>query len=245
MVFEDDKPKYDEIVKDEYLEDAKNIIIQSLTDLSHDNIKNEINGDFDFPTPQPEEKEEPFNWDAINPDVKNRVKDIWDSLGESNYVDGSYPGPPIVNKLSDQLAAGGSDGVIGGEFKGSGGPTSSPYPAKYKDKVKNIETKQSPERKKALALLKKLNKQRLKQGKLKKFDDFEKVKENKIILENFGEDYSSWDDEELKQYYRRLEGRIDDYFGGEQKHVGDQGYQELMQDLENVEEVLEERGIYM
>ena len=166
-------------------------------------------------------------------------------LDESNYVDGSYPGPPIVNNLSKNLAAGGSDGVIGGEFKGSGGPTSSPYPAKYKDKVKNIETKQSPERKKALALLKKLNKQRLKQGKLKKFDDFEKVKENKIILENFGEDYSSWDDEELKQYYRRLEGRIDDYFGGEQKHVGDQGYQELMQDLENVEEVLEERGIYM
>lgn len=39
---------------------------------------------------------------------------------------------------------------------------------------------------------------------------------------------------------KNLEGRIDDYFGGDRVYHGDQGYQDLLSDLEDIESQIEE-----
>lgn len=39
---------------------------------------------------------------------------------------------------------------------------------------------------------------------------------------------------------KNLERRIDDYFGGDKVYHGDQGYQDLLNDLEDIESQIEE-----
>lgn len=99
---------------------------------------------------------------------------------DSFSAGGAFPGPPIVNQAADILAAGGSDGMIGGgagfgqtgamggEFPKKFSP-STPQKTPYKQKIKNIKTKESRRRKNALKKLKKLDK-----IKLKNFNDFQK-----------------------------------------------------------------------
>ena len=45
---------------------------------------------------------------------------------------------------------------------------------------------------------------------------------------------------ELYERKRILEERIENYFGNEQVHTGDRGYQELLQELEAVNEELDD-----
>jgi len=46
---------------------------------------------------------------------------------------------------------------------------------------------------------------------------------------------------ELQDRKRRLENKIENFFGeGEQKHTGDRGYQDLLNDLDEVNEEIEE-----
>ncbi|MCK9477770.1 MAG: hypothetical protein M0R46_17795 [Candidatus Muirbacterium halophilum] len=94
---------------------------------------------------------------------------------------GAYPGPQLNSaggNLSHTLAAGGSDGqfgnssAMGGEYPKKSGPTSSPYPTKYKEKIKKVQSKESKRRKSALKKLMKLDK-----AKMKSFDDFQKDKD--------------------------------------------------------------------
>ena len=88
---------------------------------------------------------------------------------EDNYNMDTYPGPPIVNQATSTLAAGGSDGMIGGgagfgmtgalggEFPKKSGPTSTPYPMKYISKVKSINNKETKKRKNAIKKIQKIN----------------------------------------------------------------------------------------
>ena len=46
--------------------------------------------------------------------------------------------------------------------------------------------------------------------------------------------------EELIEIRKSLERRIENYFGDNQKFTGDMGYQDLLEDLENVEEQIEQ-----
>ena len=48
---------------------------------------------------------------------------------------------------------------------------------------------------------------------------------------------------ELYELYNRkviVEGNISNYFGGDEPYYGDQGYQELLQELEDINEQIEE-----
>lgn len=46
---------------------------------------------------------------------------------------------------------------------------------------------------------------------------------------------------ELEKKKRRIEDKIENYFGeGEPKHTGDRGYQDLLNDLEEVNREIEE-----
>ena len=69
------------------------------------------------------------------------------------YIDGSYPGPQIVNNADSVLVAGGSDGMIaggagfgmtgamGGEFLKNPGANSGELPLKYKPRIKQMKNK--------------------------------------------------------------------------------------------------------
>jgi hypothetical protein len=76
---------------------------------------------------------------------------------EDNFNMDTYPGPNIVSSLAGNLASSTSDGMIGGEFSKNTGPTTSPYPAKYINKVKSIRNKESQRRKKGIKKIQKLN----------------------------------------------------------------------------------------
>jgi len=95
----------------------------------------------------------------------------------------TYPGPPIVNQASSTLAAGASDGMIGGgagfgmtgamggEFPKKQGPTSKPYPDKFKQTIKNIDSKETKKRKDAIKRMKRLD--------MLSFADFQKKEKEK------------------------------------------------------------------
>lgn len=92
------------------------------------------------------------------------------------YVDGSYPGPNLVNSADAVLAAGASDGMIaggagfgmtgamGGEFPKNPGANSGEFPLKYDIKIKQVKNKKWTKYKE---LLKKVTK-----NKIVSFDDF-------------------------------------------------------------------------
>ena len=44
---------------------------------------------------------------------------------------------------------------------------------------------------------------------------------------------------ELIELKKVLENKLENYFGDEQKHSRDRGYQELLEELENIEEEIE------
>lgn len=46
--------------------------------------------------------------------------------------------------------------------------------------------------------------------------------------------------EDLFEEKRNLDERIDNFFGDEEKHYGDRGYQSLLERLEDVEEQIKE-----
>lgn len=46
--------------------------------------------------------------------------------------------------------------------------------------------------------------------------------------------------EDLFEEKRNIEERIDNFFGDEEKHYGDRGYQSLLERLEDVEEQIKE-----
>ena len=90
---------------------------------------------------------------------------------------GAYPGPNLVNNhpsVGTGGSIGGENTPIGAEWKGTG-PSSTPYPNKYKQKIKNVISKESKRRKSALKKLAILDKTRAK-TKMKSFDDFQKDK---------------------------------------------------------------------
>ena len=60
-------------------------------------------------------------------------------------------------------------------------------------------------------------------------------------IKKFNENYQDGDLslEELESIRRGLEMRLDGYFGNEQKFSGDRGYQDLLQELEDIEEQIE------
>ncbi|NPV12908.1 MAG: hypothetical protein HPY57_14145 [Ignavibacteria bacterium] len=60
-------------------------------------------------------------------------------------------------------------------------------------------------------------------------------------FESYFEDYSQWELDELLAYKRKLENKIDDYFSDGHKYTGDQGYQDLLEDLDAVEEAIKEK----
>lgn len=105
-------------------------------------------------------------------------EEILNMLKENVPFD-SYPGPPVVNTASNFLAAGASDGSIGGsgDMYGQTGAMGGEFPKKYvpsnpepnrfKQTVKNVIRKESRKRKNALQKLQKLDK-------LLKFDEFQK-----------------------------------------------------------------------
>lgn len=96
------------------------------------------------------------------------------------YIDGSYPGPPIVNQIRGIMVASGSDGIatggpgstgaMGGEFPKEPGPNSGEFPKKYKPTVKTpINIGKNKKLKKKLNLLNKVKK-----DSILSFDEFSK-----------------------------------------------------------------------
>lgn len=99
--------------------------------------------------------------------LEKTEKGYWSIVNENNFD--TYPGPPVVNKTSNFLVAGASDGSIGGsgyiygmsgamggEFPKNYEP-STPYPDRFRQKIKNIRTKESTKRKNAIKKLNKLD----------------------------------------------------------------------------------------
>lgn len=76
----------------------------------------------------------------------------------------------------------------------------------------------------------------MKSGKVNFLEPFSK-RESLKWLKNF-EQFDC--DDDLEGIKRGLERRIDDYFGGGQKYSGDQGYQDLLQDLDEVENAIDD-----
>ena len=117
-------------------------------------------------------------------------------LNESG--EGAYSGPPLTGgmdggmfstgNLSNKLAAGGSDamlgntGAMGGEFPKLGGPSSKPFPDKYKQNIKNPKTRESKKRLDAIKKLQSMrpskmldfNQDNKPKKSLKRFDEFKK-----------------------------------------------------------------------
>lgn len=110
------------------------------------------------------------------------IKDKWEEISEDVSGGGAYPGPSIVNQASSTLAAGASDGMIGGGHGfGQTGAMGGEYPKKYapsrpekiphKQNIKSLTTKETKKRKNAIKKLMKLD-----QSKMKTFDEFENEK---------------------------------------------------------------------
>jgi hypothetical protein len=120
-----------------------------------DNFKNDFKRTTDEKLPlTPEEKKE-----------KNKgilsVTDL--ALKEDKYFNDfdCAPGPPLVNKpagdSSSILAAGASDGRIGGEFYGNVDPTSVPTALRYKYRILKPIKKRDKKRQRVIDRIKKLN----------------------------------------------------------------------------------------
>lgn len=60
-------------------------------------------------------------------------------------------------------------------------------------------------------------------------------------IKKFNENYQDGDLslDELENIRRGLEAKLDNYFGDEQKYSGDRGYQDLLEELEDIEEQIE------
>lgn len=60
-------------------------------------------------------------------------------------------------------------------------------------------------------------------------------------IKKFNENYQDGDLslEELESIRRGLEMRLDGYFGNEQEFSGDRGYQDLLEELEDIEKQIE------
>jgi len=108
---------------------------------------------------------------------ENRYSEITDKLTETDTFSGggAYPGPNLINNepsVGTGGSIGGENGPIGAEWKGTG-PSSTPYPSKYKQKIKRAVSKESRRRKSALKKIMNLDKTKAK-IKMKSFNDFQK-----------------------------------------------------------------------
>lgn len=117
----------------------------------------------------------------VNINIHGQAQASYDKLYELDNFNGGgdYPGPNLINNAPSVGTGGsisGENTTIGAEWKGTG-PSATPYPNKYRQKIKNTISKESRRRKSAIKKLMKLDKTKAPKVKMKSFDDFQKETE--------------------------------------------------------------------